>query len=68
MFSKKDYDGYFRQLGLIEVQMIDTVDRLLAEVAHKRVRAVLSSILDDELQHACLVVEMRRILSEGADR
>jgi len=66
MFSRKDYDGYFKQLVHFEVEMIANINRLLAQVTDKPVRTALEAILDDEIEHAALVAEMRRLFLDRA--
>ena len=67
MFSKKDYEGYFRQLAAIEGGMIKTTTELLAEVTDEPVRAVLRAIQQDEFIHAKLVAQMRVVVAQTID-
>lgn len=66
MFSKKDYESYFQQLAEIEFGMAKRMDGIIAEVKDEQIRAALTSIYQDELRHAKLVVELRRIVTQAA--
>jgi len=66
MFSKKDYESYFQQLAEIEFGMARRMDGIIAEVKDEPIRAALTAIYKDELRHAKLVVELRRIVTQAA--
>ena len=59
MFTKQDFLGYLRQLTDLEAEMLETLDRLSADVSDESVRTVLLDIRQDEVRHVGVLAHLR---------
>ena len=62
MSNKKDYEEYFDRLFDIEVDMEQEALKLQKLVSNKKAKEILSVIIEDEIRHKGIVVDLRNLV------
>jgi rubrerythrin len=63
MLSKKDYNGYLRQMQDLEKSMVSVYKEAAARVDDEAMKNIILSIMQDEIRHVALVEEMKKFLN-----
>lgn len=62
MFTEKDYENYFMQIGMIESKMLKLFSELIDAVSDKELKSVFREIKQDELEHKKIVEKMLKLI------
>lgn len=62
MLSKEDYQQYLSQMLDLEVSMAGLYKKIQAKVQDKEIKKRIYLIMQDEIEHAGLVREMKELL------
>ncbi len=64
MFTKEDYEEYFRDINTKEQGMAKNLEDALPLIKDKVITANIKNVLKDELRHVGLTVELKKLLDK----
>lgn len=64
MFTKEDYEEYFRDINTKEQGMAKNLEDVLPLIGDKVITANIKNVLKDELRHVGLTVELKKLLDK----